>query len=132
MPDAREVETLSSKMHRLLGDLTTQEANATVRRCRGQNGMLAWMRLTAIHNPKTLASGLKALMSVRNPPKICDVKRIDIQIEEWETKMESLAVEIQRACIGQGETCCALWDVAAIDTGADAGQMQDAMEPHQR
>ena len=54
MPDAREVEIFSSKMHRLLGDLTTQEANATVRRCRGENGMLAWKRLTAIHNPKTV------------------------------------------------------------------------------
>ena len=55
--------------------------------------MLAWKRLTAIHNPKTLASGLKALMVVHNPPNIGDIKRADIEIEEWETKLESLAIE---------------------------------------
>ena len=101
MPDAQEVEILSSKLHHLLGDLTIQEANATVRRCRGENGMLAWKRLTAIHNPKTLASGLKALMAVHNPPKICDIKKADIQIEEWETKMESLAIEYSEHVSGK-------------------------------
>ena len=66
MPGEKEVEVLSSKLHRLLGDLTTQEANATIRRCRGENGMLAWKRLAAIHNTKTLASGLKALTAVQS------------------------------------------------------------------
>ena len=86
MPEAQEVESLSSKLHHLLGDLTIQEANARVRRCRGESDMLAWKRLTAIHNPKTLASGLKALMAVHNPPKICDIKKADIQIEEWKPR----------------------------------------------
>ena len=72
MPTQKEIESISFKMHRLLSDLTTQEANSTVRRCRNGNGMLAWKRLTATHNPKTLASGLKALMGVHSPPKIMD------------------------------------------------------------
>ena len=101
MPDDKEVEVLSSKLHRLLGDLTTQEANATIRRCRGENGMLARKRLTATHNPKTLASGLKALTAVHNPPKISDIKRVDVLIEEWEAKVEALAVEYSEHLSGK-------------------------------
>ena len=44
----------------LLLNLTTGEANATVRRCQGL-GWLAWKRLTSSLNPRTLASGIKAI-----------------------------------------------------------------------
>ena len=101
MPIPQEVEAASAKLYRLLSDLTTQEANATVRRCRNENGALAWKRLTSTHNPKTLASGLKSLMAVHNPPKITDIKKLDVQIEDWESRMERLSVEYSEHVSGK-------------------------------
>ena len=51
--------------------------------------------------PQTLASGLKALTAVHNPPKILDIKRMDIQLEEWEAKMERLTVEYSEHISGK-------------------------------
>ena len=84
---------MGAKLHRLLIDLTTGDANAVVRRSRNANGLLAWKRLSASLNPKTLASGLKCINAAHNPPRILDVRQIDIQVEEWQSKLEKLAAE---------------------------------------
>ena len=70
--DKDGVFQLSSKMHNLLLNLTTGEANAIVRRCRGRHGLLAWKKLCTSLNPRTLASGVKAISQAMNPPKIGD------------------------------------------------------------
>ena len=90
---ADEVLEASAKLHHLLGDLTTGEAHAMIRRCRGENGLLAWKKLASSANPKTLASGLKCINLVHNPPRITEVRQIDICIEEWESKLEKLNLE---------------------------------------
>ena len=54
------IEEMSRKVHNILLSLTTKEANAIVRRCRG-NGLWAWKRLSSSLNPRTLASGIKAM-----------------------------------------------------------------------
>ena len=92
-PDADEVALIGAKLHRLLIDLTTGDANAVVRRSRNANGLLAWRRLSASLNPKTLASGLKCINAAHNPPRILDVRQIDVQVEEWQSKLEKLAAE---------------------------------------
>ena len=96
MPEPEEVLDISAKLHHLLGNLTTAEAHAVVRRSRGGNGLLAWKRLTANSNPKTLASGLKCINAAHNP-KIVDVKTLDAQVEEWEAKLDRLSVEYGEA-----------------------------------
>ena len=83
MADTNEVLEVSAQLHHLLGDLRTGEAHAMVRRSRGENGLLAWKKLTSNANPKTLASGLKCIDSVHNPPRIAEVRQMDICIEEW-------------------------------------------------
>ena len=97
MPEPEEVLDISAKLHHLLGNLTTAEAHAVVRRSRGENGLLAWRRLTANSNPKTLASGLKCINAAHNPPKIVDVRTLDAQVEEWEAKLDRLSVEYGEA-----------------------------------
>ena len=91
--DADEVVMIGAKLHRLLMDLTTGDANAVVRRSRNANGLLAWKRLSASLNPKTLASGLKCINAAHNPPRIVDVRQIDVQVEEWQGRLENLATE---------------------------------------
>ena len=54
------VQEISVKLHNVLLSLTTGEANAAIRRCRG-NGLWAWKKLSATLNPRTLASGVKAI-----------------------------------------------------------------------
>ena len=93
MADATEVLEVSAQLHHLLGDLTTGEANAMVRRSRGENGLLAWRKLASNANPKTLASGLKCVNSVHNPPRIAEVRQMDICIEEWEARLGKLNLE---------------------------------------
>ena len=78
MADTNEVLEVSAQLHQLLGDLTTGEAHAMVRRSRGENGLLAWKKLTSNSNPKTLASGLKCINSVHNPPRIAEVRQMDV------------------------------------------------------
>ena len=97
MPEPEEVLDISAKYHHLLGNLTTAEAHAVVRRSRGENGLLAWKRLTANSNPKTLASGLKCINAAHNPPKIVDVRILDAQVEEWEARLDRLSVEYGEA-----------------------------------
>ena len=86
------IDNFSKKLHNLLLSLTTKEANAVVRRCRG-NGLWAWKRMSSSLNPRTLASGIKMISSVLNPGKISNAARADTMIEEWEDKMTKLHVE---------------------------------------
>ena len=50
--DADEVVLIGAKLHCLLVDLTTGDANAVVRRSRNANGLPAWKRLSASLSPK--------------------------------------------------------------------------------
>ena len=59
--EEKEVKETANKMYNLLLTLTTAEANAMVRRCQGRNDILAWRNLCASRNPRTLASGVKAV-----------------------------------------------------------------------
>ena len=67
--------------------------NAVVRRCTGENGLLAWKRLCTSLNPRTLASGVKAINQVIILPKISDPKKMDVAIEQWEDKAVKLMIE---------------------------------------
>jgi hypothetical protein len=72
--------------------MTTGEANAMVRRCQGQ-GWLAWKKLTASLNPRTLASGIKKISAVLSPGKISQAAKADVEIEQWEDAMTKLNIE---------------------------------------
>lgn len=88
-----QIVLISTKLHNLLLNLTTGEANAVVRRCRGRHGLLAWKKLCTSLNPRTLASGVKAISQAMNPPRITDSKRADVAIELWEDKLVKLDIE---------------------------------------
>ena len=90
--DAEFVLTSSSEMFNLLLNLTTGEANATVRRCQGL-GWLAWKRLTSSLNPRTLASGIKAISAVLAPGKIQQATKADHEVDSWEDRMAKLSTE---------------------------------------
>ena len=90
--DADFIVTTSSEMFNLLLDMTTGEANAMVRRCQGQ-GWLAWKKLTASLNPRTLASGIKAISSVLSPGKIGQAAKADSELECWQDRMAKLSTE---------------------------------------
>ena len=66
--DNDTIGQMSHKLLDLLTGLTTGEANAVVARCQS-NGLLAWRRLCTSLNPRTLASGVKAISVVLNPGK---------------------------------------------------------------
>lgn len=87
------VKEMGAKLHNLLLSLTTGEANAVVRRCRNAHGWLAWKRLCTTLNPRTLASGVKAISQVLTPPKITIATKADLSIEAWEDKIVKLDVE---------------------------------------
>jgi hypothetical protein len=82
----------AAEMYNLLLNITTGEANAVVRRSLG-SGWLAWKRLTSSLNPRTLASGIKAISAVLNPPKVSQAAKADQVLDEWEDKMVKLQVE---------------------------------------
>ena len=82
----------ASQMYNLLLIMTTGEANAMVRRCQGQ-GWLVWKKLTSSLNPRTLASGIKAISSVLSPGKIHQATKADNEIEQWEDRMVKLSSE---------------------------------------
>ena len=84
--------TSSSEMYNLLLNMTTGEANAMIRRCRGQ-GWLAWKKLTSSLNPRTLASGIKAISSVLSPGKVNQATKADNEIEQWEDRVAKLHSE---------------------------------------
>ena len=91
--DEEKVKEITEKLHNVLLSLTTGEANAVVRRCRGRNGLLAWKRLCTTLNPRTLASGVKAISLVLNPGKIGSATKADTAIDAWEDKMAKLSTE---------------------------------------
>ena len=105
--DEDKVQEIGSKLHNLLLNLTTGEANAVVRRCRGRHGLLAWKKLCTSLNPRTLASGVKSISQALNPPKITDAKKADVAIEMWEDKLVKLDVEY-------GETLSSKMKVAVL------------------
>ena len=79
-----QIIKIRTKLHNLLLILATGEANTVVERCRGRHGLLAWKRLCTTLNPRTLASGVKAVSNVVNPSRITDPKKADLAIEIWE------------------------------------------------
>ena len=80
------------KLHNVLLSVTTGDANAAIRRCRG-NGLWAWKKLSATLNPRTPASGVKAISQVLNPGKITNAPKADSMIDAWEDKMAKLSAE---------------------------------------
>ena len=82
----------AAEMYNLLLNITTGEANAVVRRSLG-SGWLAWKRLTSSLNPRTLASGIKAISAVLNPARVSQAAKADQVLDEWEDKMVKLQVE---------------------------------------
>ena len=90
--DKEVAQHISFKLHSVLVSLTTREANAVVRRCRG-NGLWAWKKLSSTLNPRTLASGVKAISQVLNPSKITNAPKADSMIDAWEDKMAKLSAE---------------------------------------
>jgi cellular nucleic acid-binding protein len=90
--DSEFVMESSGQMYNVLLGITTGEANAIVRRCNG-HGWLAWKKLTSSLNPRTLASGIKAISAVLSPGKISQAAKADIEIENWEDKMSKLNTE---------------------------------------
>jgi hypothetical protein len=90
--DATFVIQGSAELYSLLLNMTTGEANAMVRRCQGQ-GWLAWKKLTASLNPRTLASGIKKISAVLSPGKVTQAAKADLEIEQWEDAMTRLNIE---------------------------------------
>lgn len=86
------VRETTTKLYNLLLSLTTAEANAVVRRCRG-NGLWAWKKLSATLNPRTLASGVKAISQVLAPNKIANASKADMLIDDWEDRVAKLNTE---------------------------------------
>lgn len=86
------VKETSGQMFNLLLLLTKDEANAVVRRCQG-HGWLAWKRLTSFLNPRTLASGVKAISAVLPPGKINKANRADSEIDLCEDRLSRLHSE---------------------------------------
>lgn len=86
----------SAGMFNILLNITTGEANAVVRRSLGM-GWLAWKRLTSSLNPRTLASGVKAISAVLTPPKVTQAMKADHCLDEWEDKLVKLNTEYGQA-----------------------------------
>ena len=84
---ADDVKEVSQRLRNILLNLTTGEANAVVRRCQGHQGLLAWKKLHEKLNPRTLASGVKAISQVLCPAKITNPNKADVHIEAWEEKV---------------------------------------------
>lgn len=79
-------------MYNLLLDMTKGEANAMVRR-NPKHGWLAWKKLAFVLNPRTLASGIKAISAMLSPYKISRATKADQEIEEWEDQMVKLRAQ---------------------------------------
>ena len=82
----------AAEMYNVLLNVTTGEANAVVRRSLGM-GWLAWKRLTTTLNPRTLASGIKAISGVLNPARITQAAKADSILDEWDDKLTKLRTE---------------------------------------
>ena len=50
-------------------------------------------KLSSTLNPRTLASGVKAISQVLNPGKIINAPKADSMIDAWEDKMAKLSAE---------------------------------------
>ena len=86
----------SAGMFNILLNITTGEANAVVRRSNGM-GWLAWKRITSSLNPRTLASGIKAISAALTPPKVTQATKADHCLDEWEDKLVKLNTEYSQS-----------------------------------
>ena len=86
------LQQTSMKLYNVLLSITTGEANAVVRRCRG-NGLWAWKKLCTTLNPRTLATGIKMISQAVSPNKITHGSRADAAIDAWEHHLSKLSAE---------------------------------------
>ena len=80
--DLSFVNESSAEMFNLLLNITTGEANSVVRRSLGP-GWLAWKRLTSSLNPRTLASGVKAISAVLAQPRVPQANKERTSWSSW-------------------------------------------------
>ena len=90
--DEQFIAQSAAEMYNVLLNTTTGEANAVVRRSLGM-GWLAWKRLVSTLNPRTLASGIKAISGVLNPTKITNAAKADTMLDEWDDRLAKLRTE---------------------------------------
>ena len=80
----------SAELFNLLCTLTEGEALSIVIATEDRRGFLAWQRLHLKYNPKTMARALKLVSQVVNPPKIFDLRDVDMELAKWEDKVKKL------------------------------------------
>ena len=69
-----------------LGAFTTGEANKVVRNSGTDNGLEAWRRLAAEHDPMSSMRRVAILGQIQNPPKCDKVEELGAALEDWLAK----------------------------------------------
>ena len=79
------------KIAHISANMTTGERERSCEAMPGETwNWFAWKRLCTTLNLGTLASGVKAISNVMNPPRITDPKKADLAIEIWEDRIGKL------------------------------------------
>ena len=116
----------SQKLYNILLSITTGEANAVVRRCRG-NGMWAWKKLCTTLNPRTLATGIKMISQAgeSDQDRAKDQSRCSHRLVG--TQLVKARCRIRRSHILEDEGARIIHDAAEGPPGESVGQVCDKL-----
>ena len=92
--DVENGEKRSAELYGILSDKVTGEAMTHVRSTKEGDGLLAWKRLHANFNPKTLSGTLMKIIDAIRPNKCTDMKRANMEILEWEKKWQDAIEDV--------------------------------------
>ena len=86
-------EQVSGELYDILCQVCTSEALSVIKAVEDCEGISAWQKLFRKYNPKTMARGIRLLCEVTSPPKVKELKDIEVDLNKWEEKLKILGTQ---------------------------------------
>ena len=89
------LEQRSGELYDALCQFCTGEALSVIKSVDDMQGMRAWQKLFKKYNPKTMARGVRLLGEVTSPPKVKELRDIEVDVNRWEEKCKTLSTQFK-------------------------------------
>ena len=90
-----EQDKISAELYDILCQSCNGDAKSILMNVQDMHGIRAWQQMYKKYNPRTVARMIQMLGEVTSPPKIKELKDVDMGMNKWEEKQKTLQREFK-------------------------------------
>jgi hypothetical protein len=90
-----EQDKISAELYDILCQSCNGDAKSILMNVQDMHGIRAWQQMYKKYNPRTVARMIQMLGEVTSPPKIKELKDVDMGMNKWEEKQKTLQRELK-------------------------------------